>query len=282
MDERESQLFEEACHKRDAGRDADALQDLRALIRSVTDPADRAGLLYHEVLWLIDLEDASMAKERVEELKRLVATIAASSPDSSQIEASISLKVMSLFADAKVLLAENQEAKALPVLDALVSNYPKQLALPNFREILAEAQVDRGFILADQEKWGEARAALESVAPLEEQKSLTAYYLGHCYYMLKDYRTARDRLTEALRLGLSQKWEGRAHYMLGLTNYHFNRMEEAKDEFDLCVKTAEPEYLGTTKIWEWLEATSRALGLEREAEKYRQCRTASSPNSKAN
>lgn len=282
MDERESQLFEEACHKRDAGRDADALQDLRALIRSVTDPADRAGLLYHEVLWLIDLEDASMAKERVEELKRLVATIAASSPDSSQIEASISLKVMSLFADAKVLLAENQEAKALPVLDALVSNYPKQLALPNFREILAEAQVDRGFILADQEKWGEARAALESVAPLEEQKSLTAYYLGHCYYMLEDYRTATDRLTEALRLGLSQKWEGRAHYMLGLTNYHFNQMKEAKDEFDLCVKTAEPEYLGTTKIWEWLEATSRALGLEHEAEKYRQCRTASSPNSKAN
>lgn len=271
MDEREAQLFEEAYHKREAGRHADALRDLRALILSVTDPADKAGLLYHEVLWLADLDDAPMARKRVEELKRLVAAIAGSSSDSPQLEVPISLKVMALFADAKVLLTENDETKALRVLDTLVSDYPKQLTLPNLRKTMAEAQVVRGFILADQAKWEEARAALESVTPLEEQKGLAAYYLGHCYYMLKDYPTARASLTEASRLGLSRKWEGRVHYMLGLTNYHLNRMKEAKDEFELCIKTAEPEYLRTTKIDEWLEATSGALR-----------RAASPPNSKPN
>jgi len=280
MNELEAQQFEHAYQKHDAGRSAEALQEIRELILNITDPADQAGLLYHEILWLIGLGDTSTARERLGEMRRLVTSMVVSHSDSNQSDLSVSLGLMSLFAEAKVLLGENDEIKALAVLDTLISAYPQQLSLPNFGEIRAEVQVVRGFLLADRERWEEAKASLESVIPLEEQRSLAAYYLGHCYFMLGDYSMARVKLTEALRSGLSQKWECRAHYVLGLTNYRSNQMRAAKEEFELCVRTADPEYLGTTRIWEWLEATCRALGFSEEAANYRL--RASSPNSRPN
>jgi tetratricopeptide (TPR) repeat protein len=154
--------------------------------------------------------------------------------------------------------------------------------IPGFTAISEEVQTYRGFLLADAGRWKEARAFLENASPPEAWKSVHCYYLGHCYYEFKEYERAKENLTEAISLGLTGHWQGRAHYVLGLVEYHLSDMRAAKSEFEECVKTAEPKYLGKTKIWDWLEATSRALGLYDEAEKYQQRRIITPPNSKPN
>jgi len=108
--------------------------------------------------------------------------------------------------------------------------------------------------------------------------------VGHpprCYYEDKEYERARGKLAEALNLGLDTPTEGRAHYVLGLVEYHLSDMRAAKREFELSVKTADPAYLGEG-IWGWLEATSHALGLQAEAENYRRLRAGSPPKANIN
>ena len=53
-------------------------------------------------------------------------------------------------------------------------------------------------------------------------------------------------------------------------------MQAAKDDFELFLKIADAELLEKTKIWEWLEATCQAIGLQREAENYRNMKIDSS------
>ena len=64
-----------------------------------------------------------------------------------------------------------------------------------------------------------------------------------------------------------------------LVEYHLSDMRAAKREFELSVKTADPAYLGED-IWGWLETTSRALGLQAEAENYRKMKANSLPKTK--
>ena len=107
---------------------------------------------------------------------------------------------------------------------------------------------------------------------------MACYYLGRCYYEFREYKNARGKLVEALDLGLGDAWQGAAHYVLGIVEYHLSDMEASKREFELCVKTADPAYLSKTKIWEWLETTSRALGQYDEAEKYQKIKNSSGPS----
>ena len=200
--------------------------------------------------------------------------------DTSDDTRPANLVVMVRYAELKTLLAERNQVQALEVLEDLVSRYPAQLSGPGF-EILKDIDLHHGFLLADAGRWREARPFLEKADAPEAWKSVVCYYLGHCYYEYREYERAKQKLMEALHLGLSGHWEGRAHYVLGLVECHLGEMKAANEQFELCVKTADPRYLSASRIWEWLEAASRALGLEAEADKYHRLHAPSKTNSKS-
>jgi tetratricopeptide (TPR) repeat protein len=270
MNDVETKRFEEACSKYEAGSRLEALQELHELIAMVPDVEERATLLQVEILWLIDLAEISQARARLTQLRRLVGNLGNSPPDTDSDDPRVSLFVRTEFTEAKLLLFEDKGAEGNRILDNLVSSYPKQLS--QYPDLLGYIQLVRGYYLADHAKWAEAVSALEEAIVPDDQKSLFSYYLGHCHNLLGHYDLARQELEESLRLGLTAKWECRAHYMLGASYYRLSDLQAAKREFQLCVETADPEYLGTTQIWEWLEETCRRLGLSAEAQKYRKMR----------
>lgn len=126
-------------------------------------------------------------------------------------------------------------------------------------------------MLGDAGRWTEARPLLESAVPPDAWKSVVSYYLGHCYYTLHDYERAKEQLVKAIGLDLGDQWLGRAHYVWGLVEYHLGNLPEAKRQLEFCIKTATPEYLATTKIWEWLEQICQSLGQVSEADQYSRC-----------
>ncbi|HXQ25145.1 MAG TPA: hypothetical protein VN822_01945 [Candidatus Acidoferrales bacterium] len=282
MTEFEIQCFNDLYAKFEAGERVEALQELRDLARRLDDPWDRAFSLYHETLFLAEMAETSQARSRLEELKGAVASLTDPPPDAYQNNYPISLTVMARYAEILILLAERNEPLALQVLEELVSRYPKHLAMPDSWGIERDIQVQRGYLLADAGRWREAKPFLENAFPPDVWKSVTCYYLGHCYYELHEYERARMKLVEALDLGLVGHWEGKARYVLGIVEYHLSDIKAAKTQFELCVQTAGPEYLGQTRVWEWLEATSRKLGLQDEAEMYRRRRMDPQPDSKLN
>jgi tetratricopeptide (TPR) repeat protein len=282
MNQTESKRLADIYQKFEAGDFFDALQELRELSTKLDDPWEKAALRCYEALFLAEMGRVPEARQRLEEFKKSLTLLGESPSDGYQDDGPHNLAAMVRYTEFKVLLAERKQPEALQLLEDLVSGYPKLLSTPGFAAISAEVQTLRGFLLADAGRWKEARAFLENASPPEVWRSVHCYYLGHCYYEFKEYERARKKLTEAIGFGLTGHWQGGAHYVLGLVEYHLSDMGAAKSEFEECVKTAEPKYLGETKIWDWLEATSRALGLYDEAEKYQQRRIITPPNSKPN
>jgi hypothetical protein len=175
MDETDVQRFKDISKRYAAGETIDALLDLRAMIQSVADPLDKAGLLYHEVLSLLDLGKVPQARKGIDELKRLISSFAASLADADHVDLRVSVSVMALFAEAKILTKEGRDSAALQVLENLMSEYPKQLSLSNFREILGETQMLRGLLLANADRWQEAGPYLESASPPTAMESVFCY-----------------------------------------------------------------------------------------------------------
>jgi hypothetical protein len=77
---------------------------------------------------------------------------------------------------------------------------------------------------------------------------------------------AREKLIEALNLGLPRDLEYRAHDTLGIVYYMLGAYARAKQEFELCAQDADDAHIKGT--WRWLASTCRKLGLDSEADRY--------------
>jgi tetratricopeptide (TPR) repeat protein len=182
------------------------------------------------------------------------------------------LAVIARFAEAKLLMTEQNEALALNVLEDLMDRYPKQLSLRKFRELRRETEMHRGMLLARADRWLEAGEFLERAIPPKHFGPRFYYCLGQYYCTIRDYKRAAKNLKESIMKDMPPRWRCRAHYMLGLSEHHLAHVREARKHFQLSVQTADPDYIRKNNIWGWLERTSRALGLDAEAEKYRKIR----------
>jgi tetratricopeptide (TPR) repeat protein len=85
------------------------------------------------------------------------------------------------------------------------------------------------------------------------------FYKARCYYELPDFEMAKSFLTEALNFELEAKWLVWTHYLLGRVYYHLSDFSSAKREFELCLKMADPDFVSTHKVFEWLESTGLAI-----------------------
>jgi tetratricopeptide (TPR) repeat protein len=283
MNENESNTFEELWRKFEAKNDSQALQKLRDLVSRVVDPWDRAWLDYQEIRFLVDMHNSLEARKRLEDLKRTLASLVnVNAPsDVDALDPHVTLPMLARQAEIRVTTEEGKEAEALNLIEDFLSRYPKQLSSPEYNALGEEVATLRGILLGNAGRWKDARRILENANPPKASRGQYRHYLGPCYYEAKEYERARSKLVEALNLGLYIPTEGRAHYVLGLVEYRLSDMRAAKQQFELSLKTADPAYLDGT-IWEWLEVTSRALGLQSEAENYRRLRAGPPPKSKMN
>jgi tetratricopeptide (TPR) repeat protein len=195
MTKAEVRRCEELLARHAAGECADALKGLHTLVEAVSGPLDKAGLLYHEVLWLLELGDVPAARSRFEEMKNKLGAggIGSLPPDNGRFDLNASLGFMALFAEASVLIAEGDSTKALLVLQDLVSRYRKQLSLKKFGEIRGEILTRFGMLLGNDNRWPEAGPLLEQASPPQSLQPVLSYYLGQYYYTICDYKKAAKK-----------------------------------------------------------------------------------------
>jgi tetratricopeptide (TPR) repeat protein len=270
MNENEEHAFDEILRKLQARNDSQALLELRELAKRVEDPWDRAWLKYNETRFFVEMGSATEARRCLEELKKALAfLVAPNTPsDGCELDASIGLPMLARHAEIRVTTEEGRVTEALRLIEDFVSSYPKQLSLSEFKDLSEEVRTLRGFLLAGMGRWQDAKRFLEGVNPPEAWKAQHCYFLGRCYYEDNEYEHAKLKLLESLTPGLPSSWEGQAHYVLGIVEYHLSDAEAARKQFELSLRTTDPKDLDD-RIWGWLETTSRAMGLHEEAERYR-------------
>jgi tetratricopeptide (TPR) repeat protein len=101
-----------------------------------------------------------------------------------------------------------------------------------------------------------------------ELRSEALASLGLCHSELKNYNLARDYFLEAITLGLTREWLGRAHFHLGVAYFYTDMLPEAKREFLQCEKLAMAHQLPVVDIYAWLSIIFKRLGEISESERY--------------
>jgi tetratricopeptide (TPR) repeat protein len=274
MNELTLQGLNHAYSKFDADNFDDAVEELRSLAATVSDPWEKAELLYHESMFLLESNKIVEARQRVTELAEALAMLVPSPSDGYEYDVPITLPVMACHANLKVTAKEGKTLEALRLIEDLITRYPKQLSIPQFQMMFDEVKTLRGVLLGNARRWAEAKPYLEEATPPETWRGYHLYYLGLCYYELGDNLRAKQKLSEALDVGLEGAWEVRAHLNLGFAEYKLSNMEAAKRQFEICVKSPDQQSIDMQIVWEGLEATARALGLVTEAENYKRLRIA--------
>jgi tetratricopeptide (TPR) repeat protein len=276
MNSNELSQFDRLYEKFEKGHRESALAELEEFAQLVNDPWERAELGYHKILWLLDLGRLPEAKLALNDFEKSVGRLVPTPPSDDPTDFSVRLTIEMLSAQIKVAYMDRDNIRALRILNDLMFRYPHSLQASLFDPIFNQMQTYRGLLLANLGRWTEARPFLERPPCPKEWANIVTFYLGQYYYEHGDYRSAKLKLLAALNMTLPPAWEAKAHYLLGIVLHELHDEDGAKTQFEKCVAIGTTEYLSTTKIWEWLEATSLRLGLPDEAEVYKRRRATES------
>ncbi len=178
----QTRLFEQACDMWNAGEQIEAVRILRDVATTLIDPEDKAGLLFHEIIWWVGLRDPRQARAQLDALKAIVSSIATCPNDLDQLAPAVTLTVMARFAEARVLMYEDRGVEALRIFEDLESQYPKQISLPAFDDIRSQIAILRGIILAGADKRAEARRFLENSPTPPGWEGIVSYELGRLHF----------------------------------------------------------------------------------------------------
>jgi tetratricopeptide (TPR) repeat protein len=237
-----------------AGRTEEALEEYRGLLESCSDASERVVVILNEVDCLIELDRFEEAHQR---LKVAYASVSPADEMLMHVE----------FAEGSVWMGEGKNKEALERLNRLLRDHPKLLKTPNHHFLCEEIQQRRGFLLANLRRCAEAKPILEECADYESNKGMVAFYLGYCYCALDDFVLAKQKLLEALAMGLPSHLEFRAHHALGIAYHELEAYARAKKELELCLCSADESYRQGT--FKWLASACAELGLNEEAERYK-------------
>ena len=219
------------------------------------------------------LEQYDDARAQLSAARALVAEY---SPRQSALDERVDrLEIYLDYEDADLCWKQGKSEEALAKFEGALKRYKKRLREPDLLGFYEIMQTVRAFILADLGRCSEAMPILEEARAFTEYMEGIAFYLGHCYLSAGNYGRAEEKLTEALRLGLPNSLEYRAHGELGMVHHELRDYAKAKQEFEKCVEKADARYIKQSEIWKWLESTCRHLRLRDEAEHYARLATPS-------
>lgn len=258
--------FWDACQLGQDGKLVQAFDAFSKLAEDTDDRIDKAGVLVHVARALKFLERYDEAMVQLSAARELVAEYL---PWHNGLDERLGhLEIYLDYEDADLSWRHGTNEEALAKFEGALKKYKRRLREPDFDGFYEVMQTCRAFILADLGRWKEAMPILKEAQAFTEYKEGIAFYLGHCYLSAGDYARAEEKLTEALKLGLPDSLEYRAHGELGMVHYELREYAKAKQEFEKCSAKADPNYMTESQIWKWLETTCRNLGLRDEVERY--------------
>jgi tetratricopeptide (TPR) repeat protein len=269
-------LFKQALTLREQGKYKEAADLLLSLAIATDDLFEKAGMLLNLAHTLKAAGTLDLARTQLNAARELLIlppnTVLGNADDENRRR----LLIWAELEDARIVGADEAlQREALTSLNRILTDHQSELCRPNFAEIYQAVQRDRGFFLTNLGSCKEALPILEEADSADPHDRWTLFYLGHCYSLTGKFLDARRKLEEAIRLGLTPDYEGRARCALGATYYELGDYAKAKSELEQGIKTASPRYLKEAAIWRWLEYTCFNLGLKAEAEHYRRLASSS-------
>jgi tetratricopeptide (TPR) repeat protein len=253
----DTERFQRAMALRDSGQIEAELEELRSMAGSAVNQEEAAVLLFCEARSLFDLGRLSEARLRLDHALEVC----------PRTQTLLYLE----FLHAMLTWHEGKPEKALQLLDSLSRQHHEDLSAPEHQELRDELRAKRGMLLAKLERFDDARPALEEALFFHlnaTDRADVRYYLGVCHVKQGDPVKAKERLLEALQVGLRGDNSILVHHMLGVVYSRLGAHAKAIQEFQLCEPHAEAVEIPRKNLYGWLARESRELGLGSDADHY--------------
>jgi tetratricopeptide (TPR) repeat protein len=275
MDE---QRFDHAIQTKQSGKPRDAYEEFVTIASMCQDPIDKAGALLYAEFCLKDAGDFEAAQLQLEAVADLVRSSDNSADATDEDDRIMWLRIALRLEEADFSRLQGRPAEALTKFQNLLAQFSVPLHQPQYNSDYKMILVRLGFTLADLGKWSDALPLLqeEEVAESGAASALFNFYLGTCYVGVGDLSKGVLRLRESLQGFLPTSLEYRAHSSLGKAYFNLGEYRLAKTELEKASETSNPAYIREAHLWKWLEAASRHLGLNDEANRYSQLAAAES------
>lgn len=134
MTDDQTRRFNEAFAAWEKRHNTRAFRLIRRVINDVPDPIDKAGMMFWEIMWELELHNLSEARSRFDEMKAVFKLIGRWPADSGT-SAEASVAAMVLFAEVRVLVDEDNSADAERILRDLESRYSERISSASFEAI---------------------------------------------------------------------------------------------------------------------------------------------------
>lgn len=254
----DTKRFEHAVSLRDSGRLEEAVSEFRAMGESSADIEERASLLGNEAACLHRLRRYDSALKVLAQERELL-------PRNSI------LRAYNDFQEASLHWDQGETKRCLRTLERMLGQYRDLLRTTEHHDLYVAIQVRRATGLAGLNRCGEARPLLEEARDYDlttDEKGAVLYHLGFCYFTDGRMDEAKKAFLQALENVPQEPYATRAHFYLGIINSREGAHARALHEFESCLPHAEEGQIARGKIYSWLSATTRALGLTADAERY--------------
>jgi tetratricopeptide (TPR) repeat protein len=245
----------ELVNLRDAGQVEEAILELTKLGEKTQDRVGRALAFLEVANGLRTLRRVSDARHKIRQACELLGAQHEFYPRAAL--------------QAAVLDLDEGNAKgALRKLDAILKNHMPVLQMEQHKDLLEEAQRNRGIALAELRRFHEARTILEPFRsePYERERNL--YYLGACAYELGDFSAARRDFEEMLNLEAPPTFRAYAHEYLGRIFYDSGQIARAKIVFEECLAFSVRDRNRDEILLKWLISLSKELNQTEDTARY--------------
>jgi tetratricopeptide (TPR) repeat protein len=262
-------LYELGLQLTEKGKHSEAVALFLTLANDTNNVLDKAGLLLNASHAFKELGQFDKARQHLRSVRELLAPSSGNQDSEIDEDNRRGLLIGAELEDARISAGEDALTEAVEKLNAILATHKIYLEQESFAGILQLVRRDLAFLLVDLRRCEQALYMLEELNEKIPRDNWINFYLGYCYLQQSKYVDAREKLEQALQLGLPPDFLGRARCALGASFYELGDYVKAKSELEAGVKTASPRYVKEAGIWKWLEYTCMSLGLRSEAEHYR-------------
>lgn len=261
-------LFREGTDLEAKGKYREAAQIFLNLSAIAENGMLKINSLIHATHALKETGQLKAARDLLEKTRSFLSIVSDGQLDGAEKEYIHGLEINLDLEAARITAGEGNAQGAVAELELLLAKHRSNLQIPSFAEIYRMVRRERACLLADLGRFEDALTELEDLNSNAPRDSWILFNLGYCYRCMERYSDAQLKLEEAIKIGLTRDFEGRAHCILGAASYELGEYVRAKSELEVGVRMAAPHYIRGSRIWRLLEYTCVSLGLKDKADFY--------------
>jgi tetratricopeptide (TPR) repeat protein len=250
--------FQRAVALQDSGQLQEAAHAFRALAEVASEPEEKASIMLNAAGCLGRLGRLDEALRVLDEGRRLL-------PPGSPLMLDFDL------AETCMPIGVGRYKESLGKLNRVLEKNAESLRHPERRYLYEEYTLRKALLLVQLARHAEAAPLLEEAIGFDlppAEKGDTCHRLAVRLYQQGEVERAKELFEKAVALGGKDCHPMRSHFSLGVIHLNAGAYARALQEFEMVLPRADEAKIPRKKVYKWLAASCRGLGLEEDARKY--------------